>query len=68
MKNKTYRNFMTIVKRLMKIKHYPFDEAEKIAHKIFENVEIDKDYGNRTAEYFFDKVISYEKFKELYKS
>ena len=67
MRNKTYKNFMTIKKRLEKIKHYPSDEAEKITHKIFENVENDKNYGNRTAEYFFDKVISYEEFLEIYK-
>lgn len=67
MKNKTYRNFMIIMKRLEKVKHYPPDEAEKITHKIFDNVENDKNYGNRTAEYFFDKVISYEEFLETYK-
>ena len=62
MKRKTYRNFMRVMNALQKDKHYSASEAEKLTHIIFDNVEHDKGYGNRTAEYFLGMVICKEDF------
>jgi hypothetical protein len=62
MRNKTYRNLMRVWNYLQTVKHYEKDEALQLAHKVFENVEADKNYGNRTAEAFMDMIIPAEEF------
>ena len=57
MKTKTYNNFMKVMKVLTKQKGYDWSEAEQIAHKVFANTEADKQYGNRSVEYFLSLVI-----------
>ena len=61
-RNKTYRNFTIIKNKLIREKGYSPEEAAKIAHLIFENVIYDKGFGDRSAEYFFDMVLSAEDF------
>lgn len=46
----------------MRDKHYPADEAEDLARKIFDNVDQDKGRGNRSAEYFLDKIVTREEW------
>lgn len=62
-RNKTYRNFMIIKNKLTKEKGYAPEDASKIAHQIFENVWYDKDYGNRSAEYFYNMIITSDEYK-----
>lgn len=66
MRNKTYRNFMRVCKYLQEVKHYDCDEAKKLAHKVFENVEADKEYGNRTAEVFMQMILPAEEYYAQY--
>lgn len=61
-RNKTYRNFMIIKNKLVREKGYSPEEATKITHLIFENVLYDKGCGDRSAEYFYDMVISIKDF------
>lgn len=61
-RNKTYRNFIIIKNKLVKEKGYSPEEATKITHLIFENVLYDKGSGDRSAEYFYDMVLSAEDF------
>lgn len=61
-RNKTYRNFIIIKNKLVKEKGYSPEEATKITHIIFENVLHDKNRGGRSAEHFFDMVLSAEDF------
>ena len=65
-RNKTYRNFIIIKNRLMKEKGYSPDEASKLTHLVFENVFYDIDYGNRSAEYFYNMILSAEDFAKEY--
>lgn len=62
MRNKTYRNFLRVMKYLKEVKHYSSAEAQSLAHIVFDNVEADKKYGNRTAEYFMEKILAAEEF------
>lgn len=62
MRNKTYRNFMRVWNYLQKTKHYEKEEARKLAHLVFENVEADREYGNRTAEFFMEMILPAEEF------
>ena len=61
MKNKTYRNFLRVMKMLA-AKGYDAAESEDLTRKVFDNVEADKDRGDRTAEYFVSKIISKDEF------
>lgn len=65
MKRKTYRNFILVMDILQDVKHYNPQEAERLAHKVFENVEADRKYGNRSAEYFIDKILPAEEFYSM---
>lgn len=47
---------------LIDVKHYPRSEAEKIARQIFDNVEADRGHGNRSVEWFLEKIIPYEDY------
>lgn len=58
MRNKTYRNFMIIANKLQREKGYNKEQAFELAHKVFENVEADKRYGKRTAEHFYNMILS----------
>lgn len=62
MRNKTYRNFMRVWNYLQKTKHYEKEEARQLAHLVFENVEADKEYGKRTAEFFMEMILPAEEF------
>ena len=66
MRNKTYHNFMRVCKYLQEVKHYETDEARQLAHKVFENVEADKEYGNRTAEAFMHMILPAEEYYAQY--
>lgn len=61
-RNKTYRNFMIIKNKLTKEKGYAPEQASKIAHQIFENVWYDKDYGNHSADFFYDLIVSAKEY------
>ena len=67
-RNKTYRNFMIIKNKLVKEKGYSPEEATKITHRIFDNVLYDKNCGDRSAEYFYDMVLSAEDFAKQQES
>ena len=62
MRNKTYHNFMRVMKYLQEVKHYTSAEAQSLAHIVFDNVEHDKKFGNRTAEYFMEQILPAEEF------
>jgi hypothetical protein len=66
MRIKTYRNFMRVWNTLQKEHGYEKEEARKLAHHVFENVEADKGYGNHTAEYFLAKILPAEEFYAQY--
>lgn len=61
MKNKTYRNFMRVMKMLA-AKGYDAAESENLTRKVFDNVEADKGRGDRTAEYFVSRIMTKEEF------
>lgn len=63
-KNKTYRNFLTVKNRIIREKHYTGDEASKLTHLVFENFENDKGQGNRPIDYFIDKLLTKEQYEE----
>ena len=67
-RNKTYRNFTIIKNKLIREKGYLPEEAAKISHLIFENVLYDKNCGARSAEYFYDMVLSAEDFAKQQES
>ena len=52
MRNKTYRNFMIIANKLQREKGYSEKQAFELAHKVFENVEADKQYGKELPNIF----------------
>jgi len=64
MKKKTYNNFMTIMSKLQKEKHYNKEESEHLARLIFDNVESDIGYGNKSAEFFYSKILTKEEFEQ----
>ncbi len=66
MRNKTYRNFMRVWNTLQKNHGYEKEEARKLAHLVFENVEADKGYGNRTAEDFLANILPADEFYAQY--
>ena len=49
---------MIIANKLKREKGYSEKQAFELAHKVFENVEADKQYGRRTAEYFYNMILS----------
>lgn len=61
MKNKTYGNFLRVMKMLA-AKGYNTAESEDLTRKVFDNVEADKGHGDHTAEYFVSKIVSKEEF------
>lgn len=61
-KNKTYRNFLQIMKYLQEVKHYDEKNAEKIAHIVFNNVEADAKWAGRDARYFAARVLTAEEY------
>jgi hypothetical protein len=63
-KNKTYRNFLIVKNRIVKEKHYDETEASKLTHLVFDNFEMDKGYGNKSIEFFLDRILSKEEFEE----
>ena len=63
-RNKTYRNFIIIKNKLTKEKGYTPEEASQITHQIFENVWFDKDYGNRSAEFFYDAIVDADTYNQ----
>ena len=66
MKRRTYNNFRRVMKVLQRDKHYDVYEAEGIARQIFDDVEADRGHGNRSAEWFLNKIVSREEYeKEL---
>ena len=65
-RNKTYRNFIIIKNKLMKEKGYSPEEATKLSHLVFENVFYDKDCGNRSAEYFYNRILSAKYYANEY--
>lgn len=62
MKRKTYRNFCLVMDILQDVKHYTSGEAERLARKVFEQVEADKGKGDRTAEWFLSRILSKEEW------
>lgn len=66
MRNKTYRNFLRVWNYLQTVKHYEKEEARQLAHKVFDNVEADKEYGNRTAEAFMQMILPAEEYHAMY--
>ena len=63
MKNKTYYNFMRVLKMIMN-KGYNRVEAEEMTHKVFDNV--DNSQKSLTAEYFVSRILSKEEFEAMY--
>lgn len=63
MKRKTYRNFCLVMDILQDVKHYTKGEAERLAHKVFEQVEADKGKGNRTADWFLSRILTKEEWE-----
>ena len=53
---------MIIKNKLVKEKGYSPEEAVKISHLIFDNVLYDKGCGDRSAEDFYDMVLSIKDF------
>lgn len=66
MKRKTYRNFLLVMDILQDVKHYTRAESERLARKVFENVEADKGNGNRTAEWFLSRILTKEEYEAQY--
>ena len=56
MKRKTYKNFCLVMEILQDVKHYTKSEAERLAHKVFDQVEADKGRGDRSAEWFLSRI------------
>lgn len=49
---------------LQDVKHYTSGEAERLARKVFEQVEADKGKGDRTAEWFLSRILSKEEWEQ----
>ena len=64
MKNKTYRNFMRVMK-MLSAKGYDAAESENLARIVFDNVKADKGRGDRTAEYFVSIIMTKEEYMEM---
>jgi hypothetical protein len=58
---------MIIKNKLIKEKGYTPEEASQIAHMIFENVWLDKVYGNRPAEFFYDAIVDAATYQTMTK-
>jgi hypothetical protein len=56
MKNKTYRNFIIVMNKLMKEKGYGKDEAAKLTHMVFDNLE--SDCGYHSVQFWYDMIMS----------
>lgn len=65
MRNKTYRNFLRVMK-MIQDKGYSESEAEKLTHLVFDNVTSDKGKCDRTAEYFVGKILTKAEFEAEY--
>ena len=63
MKRRTYNNFMKTIKVLMRDKHYSQDEAEEIARQIMDDVDSDRGNGNRSAEWFLNRIATKEEWE-----
>lgn len=62
-KNKTYHNFLIIRNKLMNEKGYDPQTASKLTHNIFENLEANT---GRTAEEFYNRILSREEYEAEY--
>ena len=60
MKNKTYHNFLIVRNKLLKEKGYGVQDANAIAHRIFENYYFD---NTRTVQDYYDRVLAREEFE-----
>ena len=65
MKNLTYGNLMVVINRLIKEKHYGFEDAERIARNIFRNAE-NNPFWENPVEHFYNCVLSREDFEAEY--
>lgn len=63
MYRKTYHNFMIVANALMREKGYTFDEATKLTHNVFANVEANP---GRHAEEFYRPIISKAEYEAEY--
>lgn len=64
MKKKTYRNFLIVRNKLMNEKGYDPRTSEQIAHRIFENYQLD---NTHSIQWYYDKVLTREEFELQYK-
>lgn len=62
MKRKTYKNFMLVMDILQDVKHYTKSEAERLARQVFDECEADKGKGNRSVEWFLEKIVPKEEW------
>lgn len=62
-RNKTYRNFMTIMNYLMKEKHYNKGTAERLTHQVFDNMEY---VPGSDAWTYAKRILSREDFEAEY--
>ena len=62
MKRRTYRNFLLVMDILQDVKHYSEAESERIARRIFDDVERDKGRGDRSVEWFLSRIIPWEEW------
>lgn len=65
MKRKTYRNFMLTMDLLQDVKHYSESESIRLAHQVWDNVEHDRGRGNRSAEYFIERIMTKEDYMDM---
>lgn len=65
-RNKTYANWLVIYNVMRKEKHYDNETAKKLAHNVLNNMEADKGYGNRPANWFVDQILTAEEFANQY--
>lgn len=64
MKRKTYHNFLVIRNKLMREKHYDCETATTLTHRIFD--ECLPANPCRTAEWFYDRILSKEEYEKEY--
>lgn len=63
-KNKTYYNFMRIKNILMSPAYgYDSEDASKLTHRVFENVEADRQFMCRPAEFFLGMILPKDEFE-----
>ena len=63
MKKKTYHNFLIIRNLLMSEKGYDPRTSERIAHRIFDNYQLD---NTHTIKWYYDMVLTKEEFEMQY--